>query len=151
MYCHSYIRMSVLVRTATQTQKRRILPSHQRMAAYRGRSGKCSTGRYSPANWWFIPYPCIVLRFFDLTSRNFSQVNDERFKIKDDFTIVLQMVTKNLSLPLKRNAATGEVISDVSYLSDDCFHLSQKGYARRKTTTIHVRMYIKGYCRYLYE
>ncbi|XKL68768.1 hypothetical protein PGB90_006537 [Kerria lacca] len=57
-------------------------------------------------------------------------INDERLKIKEDFTVILQPFTKNLSLPLIRDTITGRVTSDFTYLSEDCFHFSQKGYSR---------------------
>lgn len=49
----------------------------------------------------------------------------EELKNKDDFTVVLQTFTEHLNFPLNRFNTT-----DTSYLASDCFHFSQKGYAR---------------------
>lgn len=48
-------------------------------------------------------------------------------KNKDDFTVVLQAFTEDLKFPLNRLNTT-----DTTYLASDCFHFSQKGYARGK-------------------
>lgn len=72
-----------------------------------------------------------MFSFVSIIMLNLLQANDARFKYKDDFTVVLQTFTKNITFPLKRNAA-GEVVHDLSYLSHDCFHFSQKGYFRGK-------------------
>jgi hypothetical protein len=47
------------------------------------------------------------------------------FHDKDDFTIVSQPFTASITIPLDSRG-----ITDYSYLSTDCFHFSQKGYAR---------------------
>ncbi|KAE9542790.1 hypothetical protein AGLY_002701 [Aphis glycines] len=49
----------------------------------------------------------------------------EELKNKEDFTVVLQTFTEHLNFPLNRFNTT-----DTSYLASDCFHFSQKGYAR---------------------
>lgn len=43
---------------------------------------------------------------------------------RDDFTVVAQPFLKNVEFPKKSNGN-----NDFSYMSSDCFHLSQKGYA----------------------
>lgn len=43
---------------------------------------------------------------------------------RDDFTVVFQPVTVNVSLP---KASDG--FADMTYLSTDCFHINQKGNA----------------------
>ncbi|XP_055607010.1 phospholipase B1, membrane-associated-like isoform X2 [Uranotaenia lowii] len=48
----------------------------------------------------------------------------EEFHSKPDFTVEYQPFIANISIP-ERNGLT-----DFSYMSVDCFHLSQKGYAR---------------------
>lgn len=48
--------------------------------------------------------------------------NREEFN-RDDFTINIQPFTRKLEFP------TINGITDYSYMSFDCFHLSQKGYA----------------------
>ncbi|CAI6350811.1 unnamed protein product [Macrosiphum euphorbiae] len=52
-------------------------------------------------------------------------VENEELKDKDDFTVVLQAFTEDLKFPLNRFNTT-----DITYLGSDCFHFSQKGYAR---------------------
>lgn len=55
----------------------------------------------------------------------------EEFKNKDDFAVVLQTFTEHLKFPVNRFNTT-----DLSYLSLDCFHFSQKGYARGENMII---------------
>lgn len=55
-------------------------------------------------------------------------MENEAMKDKDDFTVVLQPFSDNLTFPI--NPYNGG--TDLSYLGSDCFHLSQKGYARRE-------------------
>lgn len=57
----------------------------------------------------------------------------EEFKNKDDFTVVLQTFTDQLKFPLNRLNTT-----DLSYLGPDCFHFSQKGYARGKNNKMQI-------------
>lgn len=59
------------------------------------------------------------------------QVDSEVMKNKDDFTVVLQPFTDRLTFPVNRFNGT-----DLSYIAPDCFHLSQRGYARRENMTI---------------
>ncbi|KAL9699948.1 hypothetical protein quinque_003389 [Culex quinquefasciatus] len=51
--------------------------------------------------------------------------NREEFHTKSDFGVVWQPCLANISFPTTQNGD-----SDFSYMSYDCFHLSQKGYAR---------------------
>ncbi|KAL1379566.1 hypothetical protein pipiens_014804 [Culex pipiens pipiens] len=51
--------------------------------------------------------------------------NREEFHTKSDFGVVWQPCLANISFPSNQNGD-----SDFSYMSYDCFHLSQKGYAR---------------------
>lgn len=46
---------------------------------------------------------------------------------KDDFTVVAQPTLMNITLPV-----TSEGYFDLTYLSVDCFHISQKTNARCK-------------------
>ncbi|CAH1374336.1 unnamed protein product [Tenebrio molitor] len=50
--------------------------------------------------------------------------NSEEFD-SDDFTVVVQPFTLDFSIPKTKTGS-----SDFSYLSEDCFHMSQKGNAR---------------------
>ncbi|XP_050522339.1 phospholipase B1, membrane-associated-like isoform X4 [Daktulosphaira vitifoliae] len=52
-------------------------------------------------------------------------VQNQTLNQDDDFTVVLQPFTEDLIWPVLKNGNT-----DMSLLSADCFHLSQKGYAR---------------------
>lgn len=51
--------------------------------------------------------------------------NRKEFNSKPDFGVVFQPFIMNISIPEGPNGGT-----DFSYMSLDCFHLSQKGYAR---------------------
>lgn len=44
---------------------------------------------------------------------------------RNDFTVVNQPFLKKIKFPARSNG-----LSDFTYMSTDCFHLSQKGYAR---------------------
>lgn len=55
--------------------------------------------------------------------------NDPRYKGYDDFAVVTQTFTKNLTFP-ETVDRFGNRITDFTYLSEDCFHFSQKGYSR---------------------
>lgn len=52
-------------------------------------------------------------------------INREEFHNKTDFTVNLQPFTDKLWIPMNKDGNT-----DFSYMSVDCFHFSQKGYAR---------------------
>lgn len=85
-----------------------------------------------------------LLSFCDFIS--FFQARDERFRSKEDFAIVLQNFTKELTFPLQRDSA-GKFVCDLTYLSQDCFHFSQKGYARgllASSHTYHSWVYLRG-------
>lgn len=54
-----------------------------------------------------------------------QQITDrDEFHNKSDFTVNLQPFTSNLIFPLNEEGNT-----DFRYMSMDCFHLSQRGYA----------------------
>lgn len=50
--------------------------------------------------------------------------NMAEFHNKSDFTVNIQPFTRNLVFPSKLNGDT-----DFTYMSTDCFHMSQRGYA----------------------
>ncbi|XP_022166429.1 phospholipase B1, membrane-associated-like isoform X2 [Myzus persicae] len=52
-------------------------------------------------------------------------MENEELKNKEDFAVVLQTFPEHLKFPLNRFNTT-----DTTYLASDCFHFSQKGYAR---------------------
>lgn len=51
-------------------------------------------------------------------------INMSEFHERDDFEVNLIKFTKNLKMPLTSNNST-----DYTYISYDCFHLSQKGHS----------------------
>jgi hypothetical protein len=51
-------------------------------------------------------------------------VNMEEFHERDDFEVNLIKFTKNMRIPMTRDNST-----DYTYVSTDCFHLSQKGHS----------------------
>lgn len=56
------------------------------------------------------------------------QINSGRYNKKEDFTVVIQPFIKLFNAPLDKNRQYEEVI-DISYVTYDCFHFSQKGHA----------------------
>ncbi|XP_077289684.1 phospholipase B1, membrane-associated-like [Arctopsyche grandis] len=55
-------------------------------------------------------------------------INSGRYDRREDFTVVVQPFTKLFNLPSDPKKKLQEVI-DVSYITYDCFHFSQKGHA----------------------
>ncbi|XP_045460804.1 phospholipase B1, membrane-associated-like [Harmonia axyridis] len=55
-------------------------------------------------------------------------VNSGRYDVKEDFTVVLQPFMKLFNAPNDPAHYYDEVI-DISYITHDCFHFSQKGHA----------------------
>lgn len=53
----------------------------------------------------------------------------QKYRDKDDFVVNLLPFSRNASVPTIIDPKTGDTISDMSFLSRDCFHFSQKGYA----------------------
>lgn len=96
---------------------------------FKGKPSECESSHY-------IECPC----FFSLYHRQFRQryldviakwqamqhdvVYRPEFQNSTTFTVVLQEFTQNLKFP--RN---GDGNTDFTYMSTDCFHFSQKGYA----------------------
>lgn len=56
------------------------------------------------------------------------QIFSGRYDTKDDFTVVLQPFIKLFNAPNDKARRYDEVI-DISYITYDCFHFSQKGHA----------------------
>lgn len=73
-------------------------------------------------------YDKVRLRYFRIIEKwqeiTEQIANLEEFN-RDDFTVVNQPFLRNLIFPRKPNG-----LNDFTYMSTDCFHLSQKGYAR---------------------
>ncbi|XP_068085167.1 phospholipase B1, membrane-associated-like [Anabrus simplex] len=65
--------------------------------------------------------------FIDLMRRwqqlEVDVINSDRYHEKEDFTVVFQPFTMNITFP------TTDDITDYTYMSYDCFHLSQKTHA----------------------
>uniref|UniRef100_A0A1B6D4F4 Phospholipase B1, membrane-associated n=1 Tax=Clastoptera arizonana TaxID=38151 RepID=A0A1B6D4F4_9HEMI len=55
-------------------------------------------------------------------------VNSGQYNKKQDFTVVIQPFIKLFNAPLEPNLRFSQVI-DISYVTYDCFHFSQKGHA----------------------
>ncbi|XP_050442680.1 phospholipase B1, membrane-associated-like [Adelges cooleyi] len=55
-------------------------------------------------------------------------INSGRYNKKEDFTVVIQPFIKLFNAPLDKSKQFEEVI-DISYVTYDCFHFSQKGHA----------------------
>ncbi|XP_068085076.1 phospholipase B1, membrane-associated-like isoform X1 [Anabrus simplex] len=55
-------------------------------------------------------------------------VSSGRYDTREDFTVVIQPFIKFFNAPLKKSEQLKEVI-DISYITYDCFHFSQKGHA----------------------
>ncbi|KRT86486.1 lipase, partial [Oryctes borbonicus] len=55
-------------------------------------------------------------------------ISSGRYDIKEDFTVVIQPFMKMFNAPRDRLKLYDEVI-DISYITHDCFHFSQKGHA----------------------
>ncbi|XP_054259346.1 phospholipase B1, membrane-associated-like [Macrosteles quadrilineatus] len=62
----------------------------------------------------------------------FKVASDLRYQNSDDFAVVAQPFTFNISFPIRRDRL-GNILTDFTYLSEDCFHFSQKGYSRAVT------------------
>ncbi|XP_055676504.1 phospholipase B1, membrane-associated-like [Lutzomyia longipalpis] len=105
-------------------------PSMKVLIKLRGRPAECVAAHH-------IECPC----FFSSARRRFQKlylrtieawkdvqrkvINREEFHNKTDFTVNLQPFTDELTIPQDKYGNT-----DFSYMSTDCFHFSQKGYAR---------------------
>ncbi|XP_050525608.1 phospholipase B1, membrane-associated-like [Daktulosphaira vitifoliae] len=55
-------------------------------------------------------------------------INSGKYNKKEDFTVVIQPFIKLFNAPLDKKRQFEEVI-DISYVTYDCFHFSQKGHA----------------------
>ncbi|XP_059610067.1 phospholipase B1, membrane-associated-like [Phlebotomus argentipes] len=105
-------------------------PSMKVLMRFRGKSPECETAHR-------LECPCLYslqrqrflksyLKIMDAWKRRQKEViNREEFHNKTDFTVNLQPFTDKLWIPSDKDNNT-----DFSYMSTDCFHFSQKGYAR---------------------
>jgi len=55
-------------------------------------------------------------------------INSGRYNTKEDFTVVIQPFIKLFNAPTEPKRRYDQVI-DISYVTYDCFHFSQKGHA----------------------
>uniref|UniRef100_A0A1B6GTS3 Phospholipase B1, membrane-associated n=1 Tax=Cuerna arida TaxID=1464854 RepID=A0A1B6GTS3_9HEMI len=62
----------------------------------------------------------------------FKVASDPRYQETEDFAVVAQPFTYKLKFPVRRDS-NGKNLTDFTYLSEDCFHFSQKGYSRAVT------------------
>jgi len=69
----------------------------------------------------------------------FLQASDPRYRVKEDFAIVLQPFLSKSRIPKLLNGKT-----DFSYVSTDCFHFSQRGSAIGKYGMCHMGYRWKG-------
>lgn len=86
-----------------------------------------------------------------------TQINSGRYNKKEDFTVVIQPFIKLFNAPLDKNRQFEEVI-DISYVTYDCFHFSQKGHALGKNAPTRIdvgkssrrlfceRVFVRGPC-----
>lgn len=95
-----------------------------------GKPLECETGHH-------IECPCLFSfkhqrnreQYFKIMERwktlTIRVAERKEFNNRDDFTVVVQPFLGNVTMPTTTSGKT-----DFTYLSMDCFHLSQKGYAR---------------------
>lgn len=95
---------------------------------FKGKSPECESIHH-------FECPCIVGSKYERNRKRYTKIfKNWRKKVEEvvsreefnnqNFTVNLQPFVKNLEFPLKSDGNT-----DFSYMSTDCFHLSQKGYA----------------------
>lgn len=95
----------------------------------RGKPAECYTSHHFECPCIFgFKYAYMRPRYFKIIERwqqLLEQISDLNEFHRSDFTIVNQPFLKNVKFPKNPNGN-----HDFSYMSVDCFHLSQKGYAR---------------------
>lgn len=95
----------------------------------RGKPKECISSNHFECPCIFgFKYGGLRQRYFN-TMVKWQQVTAEvpeldEFNKKDDFAVINQPFLRNVKFPRKSNGN-----NDYSYMSVDCFHLSQKGYA----------------------
>lgn len=82
-------------------------------------------------------------RSFTIFNFIYLQVFSGRYDQRDDFTVVIQPFIKLFNAPDDPVRRYDEVI-DISYITHDCFHFSQKGHALGMTTNVHLDFYFGG-------
>lgn len=95
----------------------------------RGKPLECVTGHYFECPCFFgSRFEPMQKRFIKIMrkwqKKQFEIANREEFQNRTDFTVVVQPFTEDLIVPLNKKGLT-----DFTYMSLDCFHFSQKGYA----------------------
>ncbi|KAJ8983279.1 hypothetical protein NQ317_010529 [Molorchus minor] len=73
------------------------------------------------------------MEWMTMLTKEYQQAEEElvmsgRYDKRDDFTVVLQPFMKSFNVPEDPDHWYDEVI-DISYITHDCFHFSQKGHA----------------------
>lgn len=99
------------------------------LLALRGRPEQCQSTHYFECPCFFglrfQPYRKRLLKVIETwKKRQVEIVNRPEFHDRDDFVVNMQTFTKKVRFPDTKNG-----ISDFTYMSADCFHFSQKGYA----------------------
>lgn len=95
----------------------------------RGKPKECVTTHHFECPCIFgFKYTHLRQRYFDIMSQ-WQEVVAEvpeltEFNDKDDFAVINQPFLRHVQFPRKSNGN-----NDYTYMSTDCFHLSQKGYA----------------------
>lgn len=107
-----------------------ITPSMEILTRLKGKPQHCYSTHYFECPCFFgLKFSYERKRWFNIIEdwkrREFSVADREEFHNKLDFSVVAQPFLKSVTWP---KTSSGK--SDVSYMSMDCFHMSQKGYSR---------------------
>lgn len=96
---------------------------------FKGKSLECTSAHYFECPCFFSKYHSQfrqkyldIIRKWQLVQK--EVVNSAEFQNSTTFTAVIQPFTERLKFPRKADGNT-----DFTYMSKDCFHFSQKGYA----------------------
>ncbi|XP_008210181.2 phospholipase B1, membrane-associated [Nasonia vitripennis] len=107
-----------------------VPPPHlQQLVEITGRSSLCElTVNFECSCLFGLVYRSQRQKYYDIMT-SWQRLDEEIAQYpefqRDDFTVVVQPLTTNLTFPVASNG-----LSDLTYLSTDCFHVSQKGNAR---------------------
>ncbi|KAF4526900.1 hypothetical protein B566_EDAN014522 [Ephemera danica] len=107
-----------------------VTPDVTRVLARRGLSATCRGVNYLECPCLLSPSRALPAVLAEETVRRVQQaevdlVASGRYDVTEDFTVVVQPFSSNVSFPIRPEDGS----TDLSYLSTDCFHFSQKGYA----------------------
>ncbi|GAB0096524.1 Phospholipase B [Sergentomyia squamirostris] len=107
-----------------------LAPTIRSLVETKGEPQECITTRYFECPCFYSLHNIPLRRKFYKVMEAFKKKqweisNMEEFHNKDDFAVTIQPFTDKIFIPRKANG-----LSDFSYMSKDCFHLSQKAQAR---------------------